>query len=67
MGLLLQSGKREVFDQSGRSSYLSHFINNYKPRVVQLINLVNQQQLTTSHRSGGGHWWIWYIPLYHSN
>ena len=32
-------------------------------RVVQFINLVNQQQLTTSHRCGGGHWWIWYIPL----
>ena len=58
MGLLVQSGKREVFDQSGRSSYLSH-----KPRVMQFINLVDQQRLTTSHRSGGGYWWIWYIPL----
>ena len=63
MGLLLQSGKREVFDQSGLSTYLSHFINNFKPRVMQFINLVDQQRLTTSHRSGGGYWWIWYIPL----
>ena len=63
MGLLVHSDKRVVFDQSGRSSYLSHFINNYKPRVMQLINLVDQQQLTTSHRSGGGYWLVWYVPL----
>ena len=42
---------------------ISNKCDNNGVRVVQFINLVNQQQLTTSHRSGGGHWWIWYIPL----